>query len=338
MQRNIIMKATGICHPREVVSNQFFVDYYAKMDPKLGVQVEHLMAHLGRKNRFISKDKKETVLTMAEEAAKITLAKAKLSPLDLDGIIFSTDTPEYTSPSNAIMLRHALGAENAHIVYDLNANCVGMVVALDQASALMKSNHRIKRIMVVGSTMIHHYGLPTDPITYACMGDAAATAILEVQTDELEAGFLDSIYATNTMLYDYILMPECGLSNFYDSNVPQEKKKWKWTPFDTTEAESRCAKIIKQVANDNKLQMEDIKMVFMTQFSEAAINNVSSQLSFPRDKMKYVGDIYGYTGTSSPILAYTHAMEENEVSKGDYCIFCSVGSGLTASAVLYKES
>jgi len=332
------MKTTGIYHPSEVVTNQFFIDHYSQMDSRLGVQVDHLLTHLGRKNRFISQDETETVITMAEEAAKAALAKANLSPLDLDGIIFSTDTPEYTSPSNAIMLRHALRAENAHTVYDLNANCVGMVVALDQVSAFMKSNHRIKRIMVVGATLIHHYGLPTDPITYACMGDAAAAAILEVQTDEVKTGFLDSIYATNTKLHDYVLMPECGLSNIYNPDIPVEKKKWKWAPFDTAEAESRCATIMRQVVNDNKLQMKDIKMIFMTQFSEDAINNVSLKLSYSREKMKYVGDIYGYTGTSSPILAYTHAVEENEITKGDYCIFCSVGSGLTASAVLYKES
>lgn len=54
--------------------------------------------------------------------------------------------------------------------------------------------------------------------------------------------------------------------------------------------------------------------------------------------IKYMGDIYGYAGTSSPIIAYTHAIQEKEVKEGDYCIFCSVLSGLTASAVLYKAA
>mgnify|MGYP000410757425 CR=1 FL=1 len=149
-------------------------------------------------------------------------------------------------------------------------------------------------------------------------------------------GFLDSVYATKIDLRDSILMPECGLSNVYDDSIPKEKKKWKWLPFDTTEPEGRCAKIIGQVASDNGLDMAGVRMVFMTQFSEDALDHVASQLAYPRKKMKYVGDIYGYTGTSSPVLAYSHAVEDREVNHGDYCIFCSVGSGLTASALLYK--
>lgn len=336
MQRNIIMKAIGIYHPEHVVSNEFFVDFYSSVDSNLGTRVQHLLEHLGRKERFISQDEMENTLTMGIEAAKAALSNAKLSPLNLDGIVFSTDTPEYTSPTNAIMLRHALGAENAHTVYDLNANCVGMVVALDQAQALMKSNHRIKRLMVVGSTMIQHYGVQSDPVTYACMGDAAAATILEVREMEEEAGFLDSVYETKTDLHDYIMMPECGLSNLYNSDIPQENKRWKWVPFDTTETEDRCARLVKQVALDNGVNVKDVRMLFMTQFSEAGIKNVSKILSYPIDKLKYVGDCYGYTGTSSPILAFYHALEENEIKSGDYCIFCSVGSGLTASAVLYK--
>lgn len=335
MERKITIKSIGIYHPKKVVNNQYYIDHYSKLDESLGVNVSHLLQHLGRENRYIADFPEENVLTMAINASKEAVNRAGIDFKDLDGIVFSTDTPEYTSPSNAIMLRDAIGADNAHTVYDLNANCVGMVVALDQVRSFMQVNKRIKRILVVGSTMIHHYGVDVDPITYACMGDAAAAVVLESIETKNSVGFLDSVYETRTDLSNHILMPECGLSNIYNSSVTEDKKRWKWEPFDTEEAEARCAKLMKQVANENDYSVDEIKMIFMTQFSEDAIKNAANMLDYPLCQMKYVGDQYGYTGTSSPLIALYHALEDGEVRSGDNILLCSVGSGLTAAALLY---
>ncbi|MDF2474392.1 MAG: hypothetical protein K0R21_2174 [Anaerocolumna sp.] len=335
MNKAIIIKSIGIYHPKEKVGNDFYVEHFKKFDENLGEQVSHLLTHLGRNERFIADFSKENVITMATEASKAAMENAGIDATELDGIIFSTDTPEYTSPSNAIMLRQVLEAENAHTVYDLNANCVGMVVAVDQAQALMKSNKRLNKLLVVGSTMIHHYGLETDPITYGVVGDAAAAVILEsVETDK-KIGFLDSVYAARNDLSDYILMPECGMSNIYNPSIPEDRKRWIWKPFDTTEPEMRSGEIIKQVLEENDYTVDQANMIFMTQFSENAIKNVANALNYPVEQFKYVGNRYGYTGTSSPFMAYYHAVTEGQINENNTVVFTSVGSGLAAAAVLY---
>jgi 3-oxoacyl-[acyl-carrier-protein] synthase III len=335
MNKGIVIRAVGIYHPEKKVENDFFVEHFKQFDETLGERVSHLLQHLGREERYIADFPNENVITMAFEASKSAIENAKIEIEDLDGIIFSTDTPEYTSPTNALILREALRADNAHTVYDLNANCVGMVVALDQAQALMRCNKRLKKLLVVGSTMIHHYGSNTDPITYSGLGDAAVAVVLESINTEKKVGFIDSIYATRTDLKDYILMPECGMSNIYNPTIPDEKKRWKWEPFDTTEAESRCGEIIKQVLEDNDYSVDQARMIFMTQFSEDAIKNVANALQYPVDQFKYVGNRYAYTGTSSPLLAYYHAIDSGDIKTGDILVFCSVGSGLTAASLAY---
>jgi len=335
LNKGIVMKAVGIYHPEKKVGNEFYVDHFTKMNETLGDRVSHLLKHLGREERYIADFTKENVITMAIEASKSAVKLAGICFEDLDGIIFSTDTPEYTSPTNAILLRDALEANNAHTVYDLNANCVGMVVALDQAQALMKSNKRLQRLLVVGASMIHHYGLNTDPITYGGVGDAAVAVVLEAVTSEKLVGFIDSVYSTKTDLNNYILMPECGMSNIYDSTIPEEKKHWKWQPFDTMEPEARCGEIIKQVLEDNDYTLNQAKMIFMSQFSEDSLKNVANTLECPQEQFKYIGNRYAYTGTSSPLLAYYHAEEDGEIEPEDVLVFCSVGSGLTAASLLY---
>jgi len=335
MNKGIVIKAVGIYHPEEKVGNEFFVEHFNKIEDSLGEKVSHLLTHLGREARYIADFTKENVITMAIQASISAIDRAGIDCNDLDGIIFSTDTPEYTSPTNAILLRDALEANNAHTVYDLNANCVGMVVALDQAQALMKYNKRIQKVLVVGSSMIHHYGLKTDPITFGGVGDAAVAVILEVVSTDKVVGFIDSVYSTKTDLNNYILMPECGMSKIYDQTIPEDQKHWKWQPFDTTEPEARCGEIIKQVLEDNSYSVNQASMIFMSQFSENAIKNVSNSLQFPVEQFKYIGNRYAYTGTSSPLLAYYHAETEGEIAPEDVLVFCSVGSGLTAAALLY---
>lgn len=338
MNRAIIIKAVGMYHPKNKVDNEYFVDHFSKYDSGLGEKVSHLLQHLGRDQRYIADSKQENVITMAIEASKSAIKAANIRVEDLDGVVFSTDTPEYTSPTNALILRDALEAGNAHTVYDINANCVGMVVALDQVQALMKSNKRLHKILVAGATMIHHYGLETDPITYSCIGDAAVAVVLEAVESDKPIGFLDSVYATKTDLHDYILMPECGMSNINNPEIPIEKKGWKWQPFDTTEPEKRCSEIIKQVLEDNDYKVSQAKMVFMSQFSEDSLVKVADILNSSKNLFKYIGNRYAYTGTSSPLLAYYHAVEANEIAPEDVLVFCSVGSGLTAASVLYVAS
>jgi 3-oxoacyl-[acyl-carrier-protein] synthase-3 len=155
---------------------------------------------------------------------------------------------------------------------------------------------------------------------------------------EKPVGFIDSLYSTKTDLHDYILMPECGMSRIYDSDVPNDKKHWKWLPFDTEEAEERCINLIKQLLRDNDYLTEQTRMMFISQFSEPAIENVAASLNLPMDNFKYIGDRYAYTGTSSPLLAYYHALADGEIKPEDVLIFCSFGSGLTAASVLYVSA
>ena len=127
---------SGIYHPDNKINNDFFIKHFEEK----GVDLTDFLAKLGRNERYIIKNDKENALTMAIEAAKNALIDANISPEQLDAIVYSSDTPEYLCPSNALIINHYLNAFNAHTVYDLNSNCVGMVVALDQISRYMKTS------------------------------------------------------------------------------------------------------------------------------------------------------------------------------------------------------
>lgn len=82
---------------------------------------------------------------MAIEAAKTVLEKSKTPAEDIDMIVFASDTPEYTVPTNALLINKALGTTNANTIFDINNNCTSMVVALDNATHFMKAHKDVKK-------------------------------------------------------------------------------------------------------------------------------------------------------------------------------------------------
>lgn len=336
MNRRVIIRSSGVYHPSNKVDNDFFIDHFTKIDQELGGKVSRLLKNIGRKSRYLSQNPNENILTMAHKAVLCAISDAGIDAQQIDGIVFSTETPEYLVPSNACMLRDILNATNAHVVYDLNANCAGMVVTVDQVRAFMQANKRIKRVVVVGTAMLQRCGDDRNPITYASLGDAACAVVLEAVETEDEVGFVDSVYETDTELIQSILYPKCGCAKSNDPDTTESDKLLVWEPFDTTNTEACCAKLIKQVLSDNGYSKSDVSKVFFTQFSDGSRQRVAGLSGIELDKFKYVGDIYGYTGTSSPFLAYHHASLDNELNPGDVLVFCGVGAGLTAAAVLFK--
>ncbi|QFK73313.1 hypothetical protein F7984_12755 [Pradoshia sp. D12] len=53
-------------------------------------------------------------------------------------------------------------------------------------------------------------------------------------------------------------------------------------------------------------------------------------------KVIYIGDQYGYTGSSSPFLAFHEGIQDGRIKRGDYVMFWTVGAGHQFIAMLWK--
>ncbi|MBE3649126.1 3-oxoacyl-[acyl-carrier-protein] synthase III C-terminal domain-containing protein, partial [Paenibacillus polymyxa] len=54
------------------------------------------------------------------------------------------------------------------------------------------------------------------------------------------------------------------------------------------------------------------------------------------DQMIYVGDRYGYTGTSSPFIALYEGIGSGRIRRGDHVLFWTIGAGYQLVAMLFK--
>ena len=326
--QNVKIHSVDIYHPRKMVDNTYFSNHFQQRDK----DITRFLEHMGRKERYIIDHPEENSLTMAIEAAKRVLTKANMSGKDIDIIMFSSQIPEYTFPTNALYLHDAIGAGSDTIVLDSNANCAGMTVAVDYTSRYMLTNKHVKTALIVGSDYNSIISDPEDEITFSNYGDAAAAVILE--KTNLQAGFIDSIYFTDSINKDKILYPAKGSSNVLQNK--EEGKYIKWLPFDGNIALPPTYEMVQKLLERNHLQASDINCYCFSQFSLANIIKIQEKFDIQDNQIVYVGDRFGYTGTSSPFLALNEAINSGSIKRGDYILFWTIGAGYQLVAMLFK--
>ncbi|AIQ12990.1 hypothetical protein PDUR_14520 [Paenibacillus durus] len=331
MSANVKICGVAIYHPENKVGNEYFVKHFERQ----GKDITGLLEVTGRETRYLSNDPHENPLTMGIEAAQKVLYQTGIDSAELDMIVFSSGTPEYVQPTNAVKVHHALGGKNSAIVYDINSNCVGMVVALEQISRNMLSNPNVKYAMIVGAEQLNKYSRTNEEVPYSNFGDAAAALILE-RVEDSDCGFIDSSFYTDSSLHDTIVLPAKGFSNIYREDLEESDKRIEWLPFDTDEAFLSAKNAIERLLKENGLTKSDVKKYFLSQFAKKNIDIICDQLNEDPEKFKFIGDEFGYTGTSSPFIAFAKSIEEGEIKRGDVIVFWSVGAGITSCNVIYK--
>ncbi|MDQ0230346.1 ketoacyl-ACP synthase III [Metabacillus malikii] len=326
--KHIKIKEIGIYHPKKVVDNAYYEDYFKEK----GKDVSNFLKHMGRKKRYIIDNEDENGLTMGIQASKDVLQRANMSGKDIDMIVFSTQVPETTFPSNAMFLHHEIGAGYETIVMDQNANCAGMMVAVEQATRYMMANPHVNTALIVGSDYNTLISNPDEEVTYANYGDAACAIILET-TDE-ETGFIDAIYHTDSVTRDKIMYPEQGLTKAIRDNA--DMKNIKWLPFKGKIALPPTYKMIETLLDRNQLKTSDIKAYCLSQFTLSNILKIQEEFQLDDQQIIYVGDRFGYTGTSSPFLALYEGINSGRINRGDYVLFWTIGAGFQLVSMLFK--
>ncbi|MBE3646325.1 ketoacyl-ACP synthase III [Paenibacillus polymyxa] len=325
---HIRIKALGVYHPSHSLNNEYYIRHFDER----GKDIRRFMEHMGRKQRYIIDDPNENGLTMGIAAAQKALEQAGMTGRDVDMIVFSTQVPESLFPMNALFVHQAIGARHDVAVMDSNANCAGMTVAVDQASRSMLSNPDVRTALIIGSDYNSLISDPADEITYANYGDAACAVILE-RTEE-ETGFIDSLYFTDPVNIDKILYPAQGLAATLQRNAPG--KYIQWLPFDANMALPPTFELLERIIKKNGLTPQDVRAYCLSQFSLANVLKIQDHLELEDDQMIYVGDRYGYTGTSSPFIALYEGIGSGRIRRGDHVLFWTIGAGYQLVAMLFK--
>ncbi|MBU3219494.1 ketoacyl-ACP synthase III [Clostridium algidicarnis] len=325
---NIKIREVEVYHPENQVRNQYYLDHFNRQ----GKDIDRLLKAFGKDKRYIINNADENTLTMGIEASKKVLDKAGLKGEDIDLIIFTSQFPEYTIPPQSLMVHEAIKGKAETFCTDSNTDCVGMIVAFDYASRYLKGSDNMKRALIIGADYMSVHCREEDEYTYPLFGDSACAVILE-KTEE-DCGFIDSFYTTNSEYPDIVKFPACGASKTYESEI--NDRKVDWTPFDGSFIIQYAKESIDKLLQKHSMNFNDINWFCFSQFALPIIDGSAEKFEVNREKFIYVGDKYGYTGTSSPFIALYEGIKSGQVKRGDNVAFWSIGGNWITCAMLVR--
>lgn len=292
---------------------------------------EWITTRVGIKERRILKEPGAGSSYMGVRALNKLLEETGTKAEELELIICATSNPDYRFPSTASIIAHQCGAVNAY-AYDIQAACAGFIVALQSASAYIRSG-LYKKIVVIAAEKMSSMTNYKDRTTCPLFGDAASAVLVEPVDANENIGVIDGVFHVDGEGLPHLLMKAGGSANpasvenvMADEHYVYQEGRAVYKHAVTDMYESS-----KEVMARNNLTVDSIDWFIPHQANLRIIEAVGSRLGI--DPSKVLVNIQHYGNTSAATIPLCIDEYKNKLKKGDKLILTAFGAGFTWGAM-----
>ena len=322
---------SAIATGKKKLSNKYFINLYKE---KYNEDVSHLLIDiLGKDNRYICEDH-ESSITLGAEAVDKLLRESNIKGSDIDAIVFTSQLPEYTFPTQSCLIHKHIKGKSTCYTLDINANCLGMLRGLDVINRYANDKSgNMRYVLLIGSDRLFKFTREEDIVLHANVGDGACAFLLEY-TEDANKGIIGSSDRIISDLAGSITFPACGMSNIMKTHGDGNMIHWSNIVPEAASIGMRDA--FEDICKKHNIQSGEVDWYCGTQFSKVTFDEVADLCHIPESKRIFVGDKYGYTGTSSPFFALHTGIKSGKVKEGDLVLLSTVGVGDIVGSLLLR--
>ena len=314
--------------PKRVLTN-------SDLEQMVDTSDEWIVTRTGIRERRIA-GPEESTSSMSVEACRQAMARAGVSPEEIDLIIVATSTPDYFCPPVSSMVQDQLGATRAG-AFTLVAGCTGFVYGLVTASQFIETG-LYKKVLVVGAEKLSAAVDWEDRSTCVLFGDGGAAVLIEAS--DQPTGIRSSELGSDGSDWDALIAPAYGTAKPFSEQTLRNREQYlrmdgrrifKFATRKMTDA-------VINVVRDSGLTWDDIDLVIPHQANARIIELATRRLKISPDKVMVNIGRYGNTSAASIPLALCDALDEGRLESGDHVVLIGFGAGLTwAAAVLHWQ-
>ncbi len=309
--------SVGISVPDTVVNNK-------DLEKIIDTTDEWIWTRTGIRSRhIIPADQNVPASQLGAKAALVALEHAGLDPLEIDGIVCATFTPDSFFPSTACRIQSLLGCKNA-FAFDVSAACAGFVYALSVANGLIISGNN-KNILVIGAEVISKVLDWTDRSTCVLFGDGAGAVVLQ-GTSENDRGIISTHLQSDGSLGDILMLPAWG-----EKRTMQMKGNEVFKHAVRMMSDSSM-----KVLNNAGYTLDQVDYLVPHQANIRIIQAVAGNLKLPNHKIVSNLERYGNTSSASIPLALHEIWNKGLIKEGTRVLFTALGGGITSGSALVK--
>jgi 3-oxoacyl-[acyl-carrier-protein] synthase-3 len=272
---------------------------------------------------------------MATAAAKEALAMAGLQASDLDMIIVGTVTPDMPMPATAVYVQQKLGATTCP-AFDLSAACAGFVFGLTIADKFVSSG-TMKHVLVVGVELLSRVIDWKDRTTCVLFGDGAG-AVVVGPTDGSTSGILSTAIHTDGALAGSLMIPGGGsVTPASHEMIDQNLHKVHMKGQDIFKVAVRnLFSASKNALEAAGMTSENVDWICAHQANLRIIDQVTSRLAVPAEKVLINIDRVGNTSSASIPILVDENYRSGKIKKGDTVLMCALGAGISWGSALVR--
>jgi 3-oxoacyl-[acyl-carrier-protein] synthase-3 len=291
---------------------------------------EWITTRVGIKERHILKIEGAGSSYLGIKAVDKLLAETNTDPKDIDLLICATSNPDYRFPSTASIIAHGCNLSDAY-AYDIQAACAGFIVALQDATAYIRSG-MYKKIVVVCAEMMSSMTNYRDRQTCPLFGDGAGAVLVE-PTEQQGVGVIDTIIKVDGSGLEYLVMK--GGGSAHPATHETVDKDWHYVYQEGRNvykhAVTNMLTSSLDVMKRNNLTVDDIDYLVPHQANLRIIEAVAAKAGVPMEKVLVNIEHYGNTSAASIPLCLDEY--KGQLKKGDKIILTAFGAGFTWGAM-----
>jgi 3-oxoacyl-[acyl-carrier-protein] synthase-3 len=320
---------TGRGVPARVMTNHDFA--------ALGIETSHdwIVERTGIVERRIASES-ETTCSMAADAARTAMARAGISPGEIDAIVLSTATADRLLPSTAVDLQAELGATRA-AAFDLSAACTGWIYGMTVAEGLMHSGV-IETALVVGSEKMSAIIDWHDRSTCILFGDGAGAVVLKRNKAQPTKGLLSTFMRSDGTLAELLWRPSGGAKVPFSQAVLDDRSSFvRMAGRETFRYAVRSmSEACDRALDGARLRGEDIDILIPHQANVRIIESTAKYANISMDKVYVNVDRYGNTSSASIPIAIDEAIEAGRIKEGTTALLVAFGAGFTWGSMVVR--
>ncbi len=321
---------TGMYVPKRVMTNH---DLAKMVDTNHDWIVERTGIH---ERRISSTEGGEFPTDMAYNATLQALVEAKLTPNDIDLILFASVTPDMKLPNSASLLQTKLGITNKCGCMDLAAACSGFVYGMILANGLI-STGAVRNVLVVGSEMLSREVNWQDRSICILFGDGCGVAVLGRAPEGDKSRILSGHLGADGTGKEFFDQPIGGaVTPVTAEHLKTNEHLMRMKGGEMFKVATRTlAQNAKKVIKDAGLTLDDVDWLVPHQANIRIIETTGQLLGIPSEKVIVNIQKYGNTSAATVPMAFHEAVQEGKIKRGDTVLFDAFGAGLTSAATLF---
>ena len=289
----------GMYAPEKVLTN-------AELAGTLNTTAEWIETMSGIRERHIAAPS-QAASDLGLVAAQRALARAGVSPDEVDLIIVSTSTPDMQFPSTACIIQERLGIKNIP-AFDLTAVCSGFVYALTVGAQFI-ANEFSRTALVIGTEAVSRVINWSDKDTCMLIGDGAGAVVLR----QVPSGYgvLSAKLGADGSGASFMMVPAGGARMPVTAEVLE--KKMNKIQMNGSEVFKFAMKMLPEVTEQAlalaNLRTEELKLIIPHQANRRIIEAAARRMELPMEKFMVNVERYGNTSSATIPIALHEALE-----------------------------